>query len=615
MRCFDLGFAKLFLSISLENSSPQKVPYKDSQLSQNFPSSLPRFQEVWAKNNVASNIEQMQTRRESLEQAEGKTFDLLIIGGGIVGAGIAHDATNRGLSVLLLDKEDFGSGTSSKTTKLIHGGLRYLEQLHFRLTRELCQERGLLESLAPHLVRDLSLVLPVLRNRKLFGLKAGLGLTLYDALSGHIAGSKRHESLSRDAVLECAPFLNGKEIVGGLRFHDCVTDDTRLVVEVLKTAQRNGAVLINYVEAQDIKVDDDKKQTKQLICRDRMKGQDLSFSFRTCINAAGVWSDQLNKKLDPSWKNNVKPAKGIHIVVPYSALETNTALFLPSPDNRYVFLVPWQKALMIGTTDTNYSGSLDNPLPELEEIDFLLSVVNHYVSRNKLKRDDVIAAWAGLRPLVSDGEDESSGTANMSREHKIFVGPHKTIGIVGGKLTNFRILAQQVVDKALEQFSEQERGRFHPSTTDRVMLGGYTSREDYLTQTAIVSTKARTLGLEPATIDHLISSYGACAEQVLELVQADESLSKRICSEFPPIMAEVVYTIKHEMAISLSDILLRRIRLGLVHQGQALDAVPKVARLVQNMLGWDDARTMAEVVQINTVLESHMIFKEAKVHA
>lgn len=573
---------------------------------------MPRFQEVWAKNKVASNIEQMQTRRESLEQAQGKTYDLLIIGGGIVGAGIAHDATNRGMSVLLVEKEDFGSGTSSKTTKLIHGGLRYLEQMHFRLTRELCQERGLLESLAPHLVRDLSLVLPVLRNKKLFGLKAGLGLTLYDALSGHIAGSKRHESLSRNSVLECAPFLNPNEIVGGLRFHDCVTDDTRLVIEVLKTAQTNGGVLINYVEAQDIKNEGDKKI---LVCRDRMKGEDLSFSFRSCINATGVWSDELNKKLDTSWKSNVKPAKGIHIVVPYSALETNTALFLPSPDNRYVFLVPWQKALMIGTTDTNYQGSLDNPLPDLEEIDFLLSVVNHYTSRNKLKREDVIAAWAGLRPLVNEEGGDSSGTANMSREHKIFVGPHNTIGIVGGKLTNFRILAQQVVDKALEQFSTQERGKFHPSTTDRVMLGGYASREDYLTQTAVVSTKARTLGLEPAVIDHLISSYGSRAEHVLELVQEDESLSKRICSEFPPIMAEVVYTIKHEMAISLSDILFRRIRLGLVHQAQALDAVPKVARLVQNMLGWDDARTSAEITQISTMLESQMIFKEAKIHA
>lgn len=552
----------------------------------------------------------MQTRRESLEQAQGKTYDLLIIGGGIVGAGIAHDASNRGLSVLLIEKEDFGFGTSSKTTKLIHGGLRYLEQLHFRLTRELCQERGLLESLAPHLVRDLSLVLPVRRDKKLFGLKAGLGLTLYDALSGHIAGSKRHESLSRHSVLECAPFLDENQIAGGLRFHDCVTDDTRLVIEVLKTAQNNGASIINYVEAQDIKVEGDKRT---LLCRDRMKGQDLSFSFHTCINATGVWSDEFNKKLDASWKSNVKPAKGIHIVVPYSALETNTALFLPSPDNRYVFLVPWQKALMIGTTDTNYVGSLDNPLPELEEIDFLLSVVNHYTKRSKLKRDDVIAAWAGLRPLVNDENGES--TANMSREHKIFLGPHKTIGIVGGKLTNFRILAKQVVDKALEQFSDHERGKFQPSTTDRVMLGGYASREDYLTQTAIVSTKARSLGLDPATIDHLISSYGSCAQIVLDLVQEDESLAKRICSEFPPIMAEVVYTIKHEMAISLCDILLRRIRLGLVHQGQSLDAVPKVARMVQNMLGWDDARTKAEVVEINTLLESHMIFKDAKIHA
>lgn len=550
----------------------------------------------------------MQTRRESLKQAQNKTFDLLIIGGGIVGAGIAHDATNRGMSVLLVEKDDFGSGTSSKTTKLIHGGLRYLEQLHIRLTRELCHERGLLESLAPHLVRDMSFILPVLKNKKFFGLKAGLGLTLYDALSGHIAGSKRHEGLSRSTVLECAPFLNDKEIVAGLRFHDCVTDDTRLVIDVLKTAQDKGAVLVNYVEATGI----EGGEQKTLQCRDRIKGENLNFTFRACVNATGVWSDQLNSKIDSSWKNNVKPAKGIHIVVPFSALETNSALFLPSPDGRYVFLVPWQKALMIGTTDTNYSGSLDNPLPEADEIDFLLQTVNHYVGRNHLKKEHVIAAWAGLRPLVDEGESQGK-TANLSREHKIFEGPHKTIGIVGGKLTNFRILAKHVVDKALEQFCQEERDGFNPSTTDKVMLGGYTSREDYLTKTAIVSTRARSLGLEPATIDHLISSYGSHAEHVLDLVASDEPLSRRICSEFPPIMAEVIYTIKHEMAISLSDVLFRRIRLGLVHQSQTLVAVPKVARLVQNLLGWDEARTTAEIAQINSILEAHMIFSDPKV--
>lgn len=570
---------------------------------------MPRFDEVWAKNKVASNIERMQTRRESLEQAKSKTFDLLIIGGGIVGAGIAHDATNRGMSVLLVEKEDFGSGTSSKTTKLIHGGLRYLEQLHFRLTQELCHERGLLESLAPHLVRDMSFILPVLRNKKFFGFKAGLGLTLYDALSGHIAGSKRHEGLSRGSVLESAPFLNEKEIVGGLRFHDCVTDDTRLVMDVLKTAQAHGAILANYVEAVSI---EKTGEQNTLHCRDRIRGENLSFTYRACINATGVWSDRFNSKIDSNWKSNVKPAKGIHIMVPFSALETNSALFLPSPDGRYVFLVPWQKALMIGTTDTSYSGSLDNPLPEPEEIDFLLKTVNHYVGRNHLKKEHVIAAWAGLRPLVDEGESEGK-TANLSREHKIFEGPHRTIGIVGGKLTNFRILARHVVDKALEQFSVQELETFKPSNTEKVMLGGYTSREDYLTKTAIISTRARTLGLEPATIDHLISSYGSYAEQILDLVESDEPLSRRICSEFPPIMAEVAFTIKHEMAVSLGDVLFRRIRLGLVHQSQTLDAVPRVARLVQNLLGWDEARTTAEIAQINSMLEAHMIFKEAKV--
>lgn len=546
----------------------------------------------------------MISRSQAVEATAQKEFDIAVIGGGIVGAGIAQDAASRGLSVILLEKRDFASGTSSKTTKLIHGGLRYLEQLHFGLTRQLLHERALLEKLAPHMVRDFSFVLPILKEKRFFGFKAELGLSLYDLLGMDVIKDHRHTRLTEREVLECAPGLSKEDIVGGLRFHDCITDDARLVMEVVKSACQQGATAINYVEVTGFNLEDGKLVS--IKCHDCYAGGDMEIRAKAYINAAGIWSDKLMQMLDPAWQPRCSPAKGIHIMVPQSAFETNSALFLPTKDGRYVFVVPWQRAVMIGTTDTGYAGDNDNPLANVDEVDYLISVVNSYAGSSAITRNDVIASWAGLRPLVGTPPSESGkSTGNVSREHLIYVGPHKVVGLLGGKLTNYRIMSDEVIKKVFDNHP-QLADKAKVSKTSQIMLGGFSDKQDFLASTAQIASRARKLSIEPATIDHLIASYGKDADKILTVVEKEPELAERVCPDFPPIMAEIPFCIVNESAMLLEDLLFRRMRMGLVHQGQCLDAIPRVARLVKSCLDWDDARTQIEIETTQSIINEHI---------
>jgi glycerol-3-phosphate dehydrogenase len=294
-------------------------------------------------------------------------------------------------------------------------------------------------------------------------------------------------------------------------------------------------------------------------------------------------------------------------MVPQSAFETNTALFLPTNDGRYVFVVPWQRAVMIGTTDTAYAADIDNPLATVDEVDYLISVVNSYAGAKKIGRQDVIATWAGLRPLVGPPPSESGkATGNVSREHLIYVGPYKVVGLLGGKLTNYRIMANEILKKVFEQHPELGFAA-RESATETMMLGGFSDKQDFLTSSAHIATRARKLSIEPATIEHLIASYGKDAEEVLSVVENDPQLAERVCPDFPPIMAEIPHCIVNESAMLLEDLLFRRMRMGLVHQGQCLEAIPKVARLVKDCLDWSYARTEIEVENTIGILNEHLV--------
>jgi glycerol-3-phosphate dehydrogenase len=560
----------------------------------------------------------MKSRGQVLEIAALREFDVLVIGGGIIGAGVAQDAATRGLSVLLVERDDFSSGTSSRTNKIIDGGLHYLEKLKVNLTKELCQERALLEQIAPHLIRDFSFILPLTRDDRFFNLKAKIGLTLYDLLSGSMPGIHKHDGLSQKELLEAAPALSANVVAAGLRFHDCVTDDSRLVIEVIKSACNEGANAINYIEAIDFATENG--ITKVVRCRDRYSGNELSIRGKVVVNAAGVWADGLLQKSDQSWQANNVLLKGTHIMVPPSAFETNTALFLPAEDGRYIFVVPWQRAIMIGTTATSFSGDLNNPMPAREEIEYLINCVNRYCGEKKLSARDVIAAWSGLRTLINEPFPATKASNNGSNgkaaetaanvhtlEGQIVEGKDGMISLFGGKLTNYRLLASRAVDKITQHIPTDPQAKTkNVSRTKRIMLGGWSDKNDYLTATASIAAKARKLSIEPATLDHLISSYGKDAQAIIDIVEKQPALNERICPDFPPIMAEIPFCILTEAAVSLQDLLFRRMRLGMLHQIQCKQAAPKVASLMQSLLNWDDSRATLELAALEKTLDAHM---------
>jgi glycerol-3-phosphate dehydrogenase len=568
----------------------------------------------------------MKNRSQVLEIAANREFDLIVIGGGIAGAGIAQDAASRDLSVLLIEKDDFAAGTSSKTSKLIHGGLRYVEKLRISRTRQVAGERALLTQLAPHLIRDFSFVLPIKKQKKILSWKAKLGLTLFDFLSASTNPNHPHQNLTQKELLEAAPALTSPDLTSGVRFHDCLADDARLVLAVLKAACDDGANAINYVEVKGFAQGEN--GLTEVSCHDRYSGQKLRFRSKMCISAVGVWTDELLRLADPTWQKSTEFSKETHILVPPSAFETNNALLIPVENGRQISVIPWQRALLIGAHYATYTGDLNSPLPSKEDVQYLLDGVNNYGVARNLTMNDVVAAWSGVRPAArvshsgagdadvnsesAQGSQENNqgnkkqGSKREIKEHRIIDGPVGIVGLVGGKLSNYRLISEEVMDRAIKNATERKLSLPNlPSRTKRTMLGGWKDKDDFLTLTAGIAAKARKLSLEPATLDHLIASYGKDAQLVVDIVEKQPVLCERICPDFPPIMAEVAYCVLTEMAVSLEDVLFRRIRLAAVHQIQCRDAASKVAGLMQNLLNWDDARAALELQTLEKTIDAH----------
>jgi glycerol-3-phosphate dehydrogenase len=349
-----------------------------------------------------------------------------------------------------------------------------------------------------------------------------------------------------------------------------------------------------------------------------------------CISAVGVWTDELLKLADPGWQKSTEFSKETHILVPPSAFETNNALLIPVENGRQISVIPWQRALLIGAHYAAYTGDLNNPLPSNEDVQYLLDGVNNYGVSRKLTMNDVVAAWSGVRPAArfansgareadvnhQGAREENNNKSNDQRnskqakreikEHRIIEGPAGIVGLVGGKLSNYRLISEEVLDRAIKNATERKLSLPNlPSRTKRTMLGGWKDKDDFLTLTAGIAAKARKLSLEPATLDHLIASYGKDAQLVVDIVEKQPVLNERICPDFPPIMAEVAYCVLTEMAVSLEDVLFRRIRLAAVHQIQCRDAASKVAGLMQNLLNWDDARAALELQTLEKTIDAH----------
>jgi glycerol-3-phosphate dehydrogenase len=520
-------------------------------------------------------------------------LDVLVIGGGIVGTGSALDAVSRGLSVGLLEQRDLASGTSSRSSKLVHGGLRYLEMFDFGLVREALEERGLLLTrLAPHLVRPVPFLYPL--HRTVERPYVGAGLALYDVLAmvgKYEMGLPKHKHLFRKQVARMAPDLRTDELSGAVRYYDCQVDDARLVVTLARTAAHHGALV-----ATRTRVSGFLREGSRVVgvrATDLETGTDLEVRARVVVNAAGVWTDDVESLLGGTPSLDVEASKGIHLVVPRDRIRSECG-FITKTERSVLFVIPWGRHWIIGTTDTAWNLDLAHPAASRTDIEYLLGHVNKLL-KVPLDHDDVEGVYAGLRPLlagkagrgVGSGGEGEVATTKVSREHTV-VGPVPGLVLIaGGKLTTYRVMARDAVDLAVRGWPGVA-----PSQTERVPLLG---ADGFLTRTNQRVALSRRSGLEVGQIDHLLGRFGGMIDELLALVAARPELAGPLPGTEDYLSAEVVYAVTHEGARHLDDVLARRTRISIETFDRGTVAVTAAADLMAGELGWDPARRDAEV--------------------
>lgn len=524
------------------------------------------------------------TRDSNLQRMSRESFDVAVIGGGITGAGVALDAVTRGLTVALIEKNDFASGTSSRSSKLIHGGLRYLEHLEFGLVYESLNERAVLSRIAPHLSKPLTFLIPVYSSaaRSPLGnnrLKLAAGLWIYDLLAGR-SNVGRHRWLSCNAALDLAPALESRGLRGAFCYYDCLTDDSRLVIEVIKSAAAYGAVVANYASAIALGESDD--GLSRIKVKNLLDGDEFEFRARVIINATGVWSDEISKLSDSRAMPRLRPSKGIHVVVSSQKLRNNTAVLIPSVgEDRFLFVIPWHGFIVIGTTDSDYSGDLDNPRAQSSEVDRVIKSAAEAFPSAQLSVDDVVSTFAGLRPLISGNE---KSTNELSRREEIYEDDAGVITITGGKLTTWRRMAEKMVDIAVRRLNTggTRRPRNDHSVTETIQLAGGAMTGDWQKEAC---SAAAEFDLNISTVKHLIDTYAGNYRVILEMTQESPELKRELVEGLPHIQAQVVYAARHEMALTVADVLSRRTRIELLSRDQGQSCAERVRNLLQREAG------------------------------
>ncbi len=489
-------------------------------------------------------------RTDNLSLMERERFDVLVIGGGVTGAGVALDAAARGYRVALVEKMDFASGTSSKSTKLVHGGIRYLPNFDFGLVREALVERGILLKNAPFLVRPIGFLLPIYKGDRHpvgipfstpgglgLGLVLSLGLWFYDTLAGR-GSVHRHRRLSRSELLKLAPTLASEGLKEGFIYYDAQTHDARLTMALIRTAAESGAVIANYAEVTAFTSENGIVTGAHV--HDRLSNREMMIRARHVVNATGIFSEQVEELAGFEPPVKIEPSKGVHLVLEREDIKLGQdAIVLPETDDkRILFIVPWESRAIFGTTDTG-SGNLDHPVATPQDVAYLLGHLNRYLSIS-LTADDIISTYAGYRPLVSARTAQHS-TAKLSRTHAVLQSPSGLVTIVGGKLTTYRRMAQDTVDV----LSRRDGAKALPHPTLRLPLHGSAGWSDFQRDLA---ARGAALGLDSLVLAHLGSSYGTNASAILSLVGQDPTLGARLIADLPYIRAEVIHACRHEMA-------------------------------------------------------------------
>jgi glycerol-3-phosphate dehydrogenase len=526
-----------------------------------------------------------EARAEAIARmSEAKELDILVIGGGVVGAGVALDAVTRGLSTAIVEANDWASGTSSRSSKLIHGGLRYLEMLDFGLVREALRERGLLlQRIAPHLIRPVPFLYP-LQHRLWERPYVGAGMLLYDTMGvsyGAGRGLPRHRHLSRQAVLRAAPALKKSALIGGIQYWDAQVDDARHTMMLVRTAASFGALAANRLCA--IGFERQGKQVTGARLVDMETGEECSVHAKQVINATGVWTNDTQQLAGMRGQVRVRASKGIHLVVPRDRLRSSTGLILRT-EKSVLFVIPWGRHWIIGTTDTDWSLGNAHPAASSRDIDYLLDHINAVLS-TPLSREDVEGVYAGLRPLVSG---DSDSTAKLSREHVVNNPVPGLVVVTGGKYTTYRVMAADAVDEATRGFDV----RVPPSCTDTIPLLGADGYQALWNQRRDLAASA---DLHVARIEHLLRRYGSLSTELLRLVGEDRSLASPLPGAEEYLAVEVLYAATHEGARHLEDVLARRTRIFIESRDQGIEAAPVAASLIAGPLGWDQGRQAKEI--------------------
>lgn len=545
------------------------------------------------------------------QQLTTQQFDILVIGGGITGAGIALDAASRGLSVALVEKGDFAVGTSSRSTKLIHGGLRYLKQFEIGLVREVGREREIVFRNAPHIVIPEKMLLPIIKGGSLTPFTASIGLYVYDWLAGVIRAERR-KMLSKDATLAAEPLLDKNRVVAGALYTEYRSDDARLVIETVKKAVEYGAYCLNYAQAKKLLYDAGGKVVGAEIT-DIDKGESFNITAKKVINAAGPWVDEI-REIDQSRKGKrLHLTKGVHIVVDHKRLPINQSVYFDVEGGRMIFAIPRGGITYIGTTDTNYKGGKDNPGVTQADVDYLLKAANGMFPTANLVQADIQSTWSGLRPLIhEDGKDPSE----LSRKDEIFYSPSGLISIAGGKLTGYRQMARKAVDVALKQLSKEENRPFTACKTEKITLSGgeFKNRGEIVQYIAKCAGEASQIGASPAEIAALVWKYGSNTATIIEKAYAlrEDDRQQGGAAEDYIAKAEVWYAINHELCLTIGDFLIRRTGMLFFERPQIADKLNLFARQFSTYLNWDKVEENHQLQVFNTEYDNVLTFSRSE---
>jgi glycerol-3-phosphate dehydrogenase len=553
---------------------------------------------LWLKPRYSDGIFSFKTRKRNLKRMQQEEFDLAVIGGGITGAAVARDAAMRGMKVALIEKKDFASGTSSKSSKMVHGGLRYLKQLDISLVKESLTEREKLLHLAPNLVHAAPYLIPSYSGWK-GRLEMHIGLFGYDLLASD-SSLGRHRNLSAEDVLHEEPLLRQEHLSGGFIYYDCLVNDARLTLATVKSAHDYGAVVANYTKATGL--DTDKEPFKQVKFREVMQGKRGTIRARVVVAAVGPWTEELFK-LHPDSGPALRPTKGVHLVFPESRIKVNKVVVLPTADKRMIFVVPLEQFTYVGTTDTDYTGSLDEILVEAVDVNYLLDALNHCFPSVNLGPGDIVSSWAGLRPLIMEEGDPSK----VSRDYFIGLYDDGLAVIAGGKLTTHRTMAKNLVDQVLESYGDLLPGEFQPCTTDAVALSGG-EMANFPSYFGVQSLGLQSRwGLSLNSVEHLINSYGRNHLEILALGLRDRKLLEPLAPGCRVIKAQVIYAVEDEMALTLEDFMSRRTDLLHFNAQSGLDVT--AANLMGRALGWSRARRRAEIKRYRQTVKEMFHFR------